>query len=55
MPWPGWTPNGRRLEEASATHQQAPPLFTELGDRHREEMALDGLGRALLQSGRLVV
>ena len=34
----------RRFDEAITAHQQAAALFSELGDRHGEALALDNLG-----------
>ena len=40
----------RRFDEAITAHQQALALFTELGDRHGEAVALNKLGAALQEA-----
>ena len=41
------------MEEAITAHQDAAAIFRETGDRHGEGTALDNLGLALREVGRL--
>jgi tetratricopeptide (TPR) repeat protein len=44
----------RRFGEAIEAHQQATAIYRETGDRHGEGMALNNLGLALREQGRLI-